>query len=249
MVLGTIAIICISIETPPSVIERDETTRLIGVAAALGALVCWTAFAVANTRWLARVKHISGHDWNLLGGVVIPEAGTVSVGGVDIAALPAARRDAFRADRVGFIFQMFNLVPYLSLLDNAALPCRFSAARRERAEASGGSVETEAARLLSRMGLDIAALGGRPVTELSVGQQQRVAAARALIGAPGLVVADEPTSALDADVRRIFLDLLFAEVAAAGSTLLFVSHDAALEAAFDRVVTLSDVNRATGGAP
>lgn len=186
---------------------------------------------------------------NLLGGVVAPETGTVSVGGIDIAALPAARRDAFRADHIGFIFQMFNLVPYLSLLDNAALPCRFSAARRARAEAAGGSAEAEADRLLSRMGLDVPALGGRPVTELSVGQQQRVAAARALIGAPGLIVADEPTSALDADARRTFLDLLFAEVAAAGSTLLFVSHDTALEAGFDRAVALSEINRAAGAAP
>lgn len=70
LILGTIGIICISIEAPPSAIARDESSRLLGVAAAVGALICWTAFAVANARWLARVQHISGHDWNLLGGMV-----------------------------------------------------------------------------------------------------------------------------------------------------------------------------------
>jgi putative ABC transport system ATP-binding protein len=83
----------------------------------------------------------------------------------------------------------------------------------------------------------------RPVTALSVGQQQRVAAARALIGAPELVIADEPTSALDHDHRRAFLELLFQELAAAGSTLVFVSHDPSLELLFDRCLALAELNR------
>ncbi|MGE4062819.1 MAG: DMT family transporter [Rhodospirillaceae bacterium] len=80
LVLGTIGIVCISIETPPSAAARDEATRLIGVAAALGALACWTAFAVANSRWLARVQHISGHDWNLLGGVTTGSLALIFLG-------------------------------------------------------------------------------------------------------------------------------------------------------------------------
>lgn len=177
---------------------------------------------------------------NLIGGVARAEAGSVQVLGTDLTRLSGAERDVLRADRIGFIFQMFNLVPYLSVLENVTLPCRFSARRRSRAAAPA----EEAARLLERMGLDGRALAGQPVAELSVGQQQRVAAARALIGGPDLIVADEPTSALDADARAAFLDLLFQEAAAAGATLLFVSHDAGLGARFDRRASLDDINLA-----
>lgn len=181
---------------------------------------------------------------NLLGGVAVAESGIIAIRGDDLASLTGAARDSFRADHVGFIFQMFNLIPYLSLVDNVILPCQFSAARRRRIAERGGAVEDEARRILSHLELDLDALASRPVAELSMGQQQRVAAARALIGAPELVIADEPTSALDADTRGAFLDLLFREVADAGATLIFVSHDAALESAFDRSVALADINRA-----
>jgi putative ABC transport system ATP-binding protein len=155
----------------------------------------------------------------------------------------AGARDRFRADHVGFIFQLFNLIPYLSALDNIVLPCRFSALRRNRIAAAGSTPHEEAARLAARLDLDPALLA-RSAAELSVGQQQRVAAARALIGWPGLVVADEPTSALDAERQRGFLDLLLGECAAAGAALLFVSHDRRLAEAFDRVVGLGTINRA-----
>ena len=186
---------------------------------------------------------------NLLGGVTVPESGSVSIMGTDMAALGGARRDAFRADHIGFVFQMFNLVPYLSLIDNVILPCRFSAARRGRALARSENLAREARRMLEHMDLDVDALMSQPVTELSVGQQQRVAVARALIGGPELIIADEPTSSLDADARRSFLDLLFREVREAGSTLLFVSHDASLEGAFDRSVALAELNKAPGRTP
>lgn len=185
---------------------------------------------------------------NLLGGVALPERGTLEVLGSDLPAMGGARRDAFRADHIGFIFQMFNLVPYLSLTENVALPCRFSALRRRNALAGGGDLAEEARRLLGRMELDAERFDGRPVTELSAGQQQRVAAARSLIGGPQLVIADEPTSALDADTRSSFLALLFNETRAAGATLLFVSHDAGLEAGFDRVLALAEINRAEPAA-
>lgn len=180
----------------------------------------------------------------LVGGVLVPQAGTVTILGTDLGALSTSGRDAFRAEHVGFIFQMFNLLPYLSVVDNVALPCRFSAVRWRRAVAGSGGVPAEAARLLGRLGLDDPGLLRRPVTQLSIGQQQRVAAARALIGRPQLVIADEPTSSLDADARASFIDLLLAECRDAGSAVLFVSHDLSLAAHFDRRIALADVNRA-----
>lgn len=181
---------------------------------------------------------------SLLGGVMTPSGGTISILGTVINTLSSVRRDTFRADHIGFIFQMFNLIPYLPLVENVTLPCQFSSTRRHRAISRSGSLSEEARRLLTHLELNVDQLATRPVTELSVGQQQRVAAARALIGAPPLIIADEPTSSLDADARESFLDLLFQEVEASASTLLFVSHDAALQRYFSRAVALADINRA-----
>ena len=180
---------------------------------------------------------------NLLGGVLSPREGTVRILGTELSAMPARRRDRFRADHVGFVFQMFNLVPYLSMIDNVTLPCRFSHRRRERARSGSGTPEAEACRLLARLGLDQGELFARAVTELSIGQQQRVAAARALIGAPELVIADEPTSALDEGTRERFLDLLSAQCDETGTSLLFASHDTRLGTLFDRRVSLPRLNR------
>ena len=184
---------------------------------------------------------------SLLGGVVTPRAGRVEVLGTELSKLSARERDRFRADHVGIVFQMFNLVPYLSMIDNVTLPCLFSPRRRERAEARSGSIDHEARRLLADLELDRPALLARAVTDLSIGQQQRVAVARALIGFPEIVIADEPTSALDEGTREAFLALLFAECEAEAATLIFVSHDARLGARFDRRMALSDLNRAAGG--
>jgi putative ABC transport system ATP-binding protein len=180
---------------------------------------------------------------NLLGAVTVPRRGTVSVLGQDLTTLSGARRDRFRADHVGFIFQLFNLVPYLTVLDNVLLPLRFSRARRERT----GDQRAEAERLITHLGLNPELLD-RPATGLSVGQQQRVAAARALIGGPELVIADEPTSALDADTRALFIRLLLDECAGQDATLVFVSHDASLESLFDRGLNLREINRADAAA-
>ena len=180
----------------------------------------------------------------LIAGILTPTGGTVDVLGESVSALGAAARDRFRAENIGFVFQMFNLLPYLSLVDNVVLPCHFSRARAAVALENSASLRNEAARLLDRLGLGVNALRGRRVTELSIGQQQRVAVARALIGRPPLVVADEPTSAMDATTRLAFVDLLLEECAIAGSTVIFVSHDPSLAASFERGVSMSEINAA-----
>jgi len=176
----------------------------------------------------------------LLGGVLLPQRGSVRVLDTDLGSLGAAQRDRFRADHIGIVFQQFNLLPFLNARDNITLACRFSARRAARVAAPAD----EARRLMDALGLDAARIAAQPAHTLSVGQQQRVAAARALIGAPEVIIADEPTSALDADTRSAFLRLLFAECERAGSTLLFVSHDASLAAQFTRAVRLSALQRA-----
>ncbi len=178
----------------------------------------------------------------LIAGVIQPQQGTVRILDQELMSLGGAARDRFRADHIGIVFQMFNLIPYLSVLENVRLPCTFSQARRRHCERDGKSVASVAVALLDHLGIDHALLH-RPVTRLSVGQQQRVAAARALIGAPALVIADEPTSALDAEHRAAFLELLFRECARERSTLLFVTHDATLAPLFDRTVEFAALNR------
>lgn len=177
----------------------------------------------------------------LVGGVLAPRAGRLALFGNDLATMRPAARDRFRADHVGFVFQQFNLLPYLGVIDNVLLGARFSPRRRARL---GNDARAEARRCLGALGMDSGALLAAPVNELSVGQQQRVAVARALLGSPALVIADEPTSALDADNRRAFLGLLFAECDRSAATLLFVSHDPALSEGFDRVVDLPSINTA-----
>lgn len=159
----------------------------------------------------------------LMAGVLLPQHGSVSLLGQNWASLKPGQRDAFRADHVGLIFQQFNLLPYLSVLDNVILPCRFSALRHGRCQALGGP-DSAAKNWLQRMGLP-ESLWSRRADALSVGQQQRVAAARALMGQPELILADEPTSALDAALRHGFMDLLMHAAQDAGSTLVCVSHD------------------------
>ncbi len=179
----------------------------------------------------------------LIGGVQKAQRGTVQLLGTDLAALSAGARDRFRVDHTGYIFQQFNLLPFLSVAENVGLPCHFSKTRAERARQRHGSVAQATASLLQHLGLAKNLLDRR-ADALSIGQQQRVAAARALIGQPELVIADEPTSALDADSREAFLQLLFAECQEARSSLLFVSHDQSLAPLFDRSLSLADLNRA-----
>lgn len=176
---------------------------------------------------------------SLAAGVLTARQGSVRLLGNDWRTLSPAQRDRLRADHVGYIFQQFNLLPYLSVIDNVRLPCRLSARR-----ASGVPDVTRAAQdLLERVGLRPADWN-RTASALSVGQQQRVAAARALIGRPDLVIADEPTSALDEGLRNAFMTLLLQACADARSALLFVSHDGRLAASFERALHLDSINRA-----
>lgn len=179
---------------------------------------------------------------SLIAGVSRAAVGSVAVLGQDLAALSAGQRDRFRADHLGLVFQQFNLLPTLSMIDNVTLGLRFSAARRQRIQAAGGTIDAAAEALLGQLGLLQEHAAGTPVTRLSVGQQQRVAVARALLGQPDLLIADEPTSALDARARGAFIDLLLAETGG-NTTVLFVSHDPALAAYFDRAVELPAINR------
>lgn len=171
---------------------------------------------------------------NLLAGIILPQTGTVELLGQATNELSARDRDRFRARHIGVVFQQFNLIPYLSVLDNVGLAAHFARDTdrvRERSE-----------ELLRRLGLP-QSHDQRPASHLSVGQQQRVAVARALISRPEIVLADEPTSALDSDSRAAFMALLLEQVAAVGSTLVFVSHDRSLADDFDTHRDLRELSR------
>ncbi|EMR0600874.1 TPA: ATP-binding cassette domain-containing protein [Stenotrophomonas maltophilia] len=179
----------------------------------------------------------------LLAGVLLPGKGRVEVARQALQDMGGAARDRFRADQLGVIFQQFNLLPFLTVRDNIALGLRFSRLRSARIS---GPLNAEIARLLQALQLDPALMQRRAGT-LSVGQQQRVAAARALIGRPALLLADEPTSALDRDAATAFLQLMSAQCQAAGTTVLVVSHDDGLQPLFDRTISVSEINQAGAG--
>lgn len=175
----------------------------------------------------------------LLSGVLKPTAGTLKILGCDFTQMTDAERDAFRAEHMGYVFQSFNLIPYLSVQENIQLPLYLSAARRARL----GSVDSEMVIRALCGNLGIADLLSKKVGELSVGQQQRVAVARALLGKPDILLADEPTSALDSDHREKFLNLMFELSELYGTTVVFVSHDRSIEKLFSRSMSLDSINK------
>jgi len=181
---------------------------------------------------------------SLLTGIMSIQAGQVELFGQPMEQLNTRARDALRASRIGYIFQVFNLLPFLTVQENILLPIRMSAQRRERLGVVG-KPEDEARRLASELSIDhlLEAKAG----ELSIGQQQRVAAARALIGSPDLIIADEPTSALDSEMRESFLKVLFEQARRQKSAVLFVSHDKSLSSMFDRTVALAEINQVQQG--
>jgi len=164
---------------------------------------------------------------NLLGGLDRPSEGRVEVEGADLGRLDARGLTLFRRERVGFIFQFFNLVPSLTALENVQLA----------AELVKGTA-AEAGQWLERVGL--VGLGDRFPSELSGGQQQRVAIARALAKRPKLLLADEPTGALDHETGRQIITLLRTTALAQGCAVVVVTHDEDLTAWADRVVRLRD---------
>lgn len=170
----------------------------------------------------------------LVAGVLSPRSGRLVVADQNLAELSSSQRDALRAREMGYIFQSFNLIPYLTARENIELPIKLTAVRPR--QLFGLEPKAALERLCEKLG--IASLLDRGVTEMSVGQQQRVAAARALIGSPRLLLADEPTSALDQDHREKFIQVLFEVCREAGTSVLFVSHDRTLEKLFDRSQSL-----------
>lgn len=180
---------------------------------------------------------------NLIAGVQSGYRGSIQVCGEQLEQLSTRKRDQLRADRIGLVFQQFNLLPWLSPLENVVLGCRFSAQRREQACRQDGAVEAQAMRLLAELGLASVSVEKRATSTLSIGQQQRVAAARALIGNPPLIIADEPTSSLDSDHRDRFIELLLTECQRSSAALLFVSHDRLLASHFDRSVQLENLHQ------
>jgi putative ABC transport system ATP-binding protein len=175
----------------------------------------------------------------LVAGVLRANTGTVRVLGKDMSRLSPSARDRHRGAEMGYIFQSFNLIPYLSVRENIALPCHVHAKRMKRITAS--TLDGEVSRIAGRLDLD--GFLNKPVTKLSTGQQQRVAIARAVIGAPRLVIADEPTSSLDRERQEGFLRLLVEVCNEARSTLIFVSHDSTLMTRFERHISIPEINQ------
>jgi putative ABC transport system ATP-binding protein len=160
----------------------------------------------------------------IIGGLAMPSSGEVLVAGTELTALSSAARAEFRARKLGFVFQMFHLLPYLTVLENVAAAAIQPKGARQRA--------TE---LVERFGL-ADRLRHRPA-ELSVGQRQRVAIARALVNRPSLILADEPTGNLDAASAEDVLSLL-AEVHREGATLVLVTHEERAAARAQRIIEL-----------
>ncbi|GLS89893.1 methionine ABC transporter ATP-binding protein [Psychromonas marina] len=179
---------------------------------------------------------------SLLAGVLTPNSGGIEVLKQPLTSLSSSQKDSFRADHIGFIFQQFNLIPYLSVIDNITLPCSFSTIRKQKAITRSGDLKSEAVRLLKALGLTGEDIFQRNVNELSVGQQQRVAAARAMLGSPEIIIADEPTSALDSAHRDAFISTLFNECDKENITLIFVSHDSSLKKHFNHHINLGAIN-------
>lgn len=170
---------------------------------------------------------------NMLAGINIPQHGCVEIFGKSLMHLSQRQRDKFRAQHMGIIFQQFNLISYLSILDNLLLRAEFAIQDKHKAK-------KQAINLLVSLGLGEQL--DQKAQDLSVGQQQRVAVARALINSPDIIIADEPTSALDSDNRNAFIELLFTHAQAVNATIVFVSHDKNLSHFFSRSIDIRSLS-------
>ena len=173
---------------------------------------------------------------SLICGFLEPLSGSISINDKIISDLTSTNKDAYRSDNIGIIFQQFNLLPYANVIDNIILPLYFSKQRSKKVE----NKINAAMNLCDQLRLPESILNQK-ASNLSVGQQQRVAVARALIGSPSIIVADEPTSSLDTEAQELFLDLMFDQISKNSSTLLMVSHDKSLTNYFDQVIDINEV--------
>ena len=175
---------------------------------------------------------------NLVAGIAIPARGVVNIGDNTISTLSDAARRAFRITRIGFVFQNFELIEYLSVVDNILHPYRIS-----NALTLDSAVRERASDLATRLGINDKLTRG--VDDLSQGERQRVAICRALVAQPELILADEATGNLDPENKERILDLLFNEAETVGATIVAVTHDHSLLPRFDRVVDFSVFREAT----
>ena len=173
---------------------------------------------------------------SLICGFLEPLSGSISINEKIISDLTSTNKDAYRSDNIGIIFQQFNLLPYANVIDNIVLPLYFSKQRSKKVE----NKINAAVNLCDQLRLPESILNQK-ASNLSVGQQQRVAVARALIGSPSIIVADEPTSSLDTEAQELFLDLMFDQISKNSSTLLMVSHDKSLTNYFDQVIDINEI--------
>ena len=173
---------------------------------------------------------------SLICGFLEPLSGSISINDIIISDLTSTNKDKYRSDNIGIIFQQFNLLPYANVIDNIILPLYFSKQRSKKVE----NKINAAMNLCDQLRLPESILNQK-ASNLSVGQQQRVAVARALIGSPSIIVADEPTSSLDTEAQELFLDLMFDQISKNSSTLLMVSHDKSLTNYFDQVIDINEI--------
>ena len=170
---------------------------------------------------------------NLISGMLSATSGSVCVMDNHLNQMKAKQRDKFRGQNIGYVFQQFNLIPYLDAFDNIRLANQFSSTAKVH--------NSDITDLLTQLNVP-SDNWHTPIKQLSVGQQQRIAIARALINNPKLVIADEPTSSLDPKNRDDFMSLLMSMVSSLNMTLIFVSHDMSLSHYFDRVESLDDIS-------
>ncbi len=174
---------------------------------------------------------------NLIAGAIKIQDGDIELASSQYSSMSSSDLDRIRANHIGYVFQTLNLIPFLSVLENIALGVKFSKTRSSNI----GSIDQEAVRLVDSLGLDKSILNNS-VNNLSVGQQQRVAVARALLGRPNLILADEPTSALDVDSKNRFLKELVQTFDPSSQAILMVSHDLSLAPYFDTVIDFGKAN-------
>ena len=174
---------------------------------------------------------------SLIAGALKLQNGDINFDGNEYSKMSSLLLDKFRADHIGYIFQTLNLIPFLSVSENIALGIKFSKSRKSKVN----DFNQEIVRLVSSLGLGKEVLK-TPVNRLSVGQQQRVAVARALLGKPDLILADEPTSALDSGTTKKFLNEVMETFDSTRQAIIMVSHDTSIAPYFDSVIDFNSNN-------